>query len=72
MRNGMRLWVDQSLALLDALRIQKAHIVGNSMGGAIALHLLMEAPERFDRVVLMGPVGASHQMTPEIDRLWGF
>jgi|SRR5581483_2640067 2-hydroxymuconate-semialdehyde hydrolase len=71
MRNGMRLWVDQSLALLDALRIQKAHIVANSMGGAIALHLLMEAPERFDRVVLMGPVGAPHQMTPEIDRLWG-
>ncbi len=72
MRQWMRLWVDQSLALLDALGIQKAHMVGNSMGGAIALHLLMEAPERFDRVVLMGPIGAPHKITPEIDRLWGF
>ncbi|HLF26322.1 MAG TPA: alpha/beta hydrolase [Anaerolineae bacterium] len=72
MRNWMRLWVDQSLALLDALQIEKTHIVGNSMGGAIALHLMMEAPERFERVVLMGPIGAPHPITPELDRLWGF
>ncbi len=68
----MRLWVDQSLALLDARHVEKTHLVGNSMGGAIALHLLMEAPERFDRVVLMGSLGAPHKITPEIDRLWGF
>lgn len=72
MRNWMRLWVDQSLALLDALKIEKAHLVGNSMGGAIALHLLMEAPARFDRVVLTGSIGAPYKITPEIDRLWGF
>jgi 2-hydroxymuconate-semialdehyde hydrolase len=72
MRNWMRLWVDQCLALLDALKIDTAHLVGNSMGGAIALHLLMEAPERFGRVVLMGSVGVRYAITPEIDRLWGF
>ncbi len=72
MRNWMRLWVDQCLAMLDALNIEKAHLVGNSMGGAIALHLLMEAQERFGRAVLMGPIGAPHTLTPEIDRLWGF
>jgi 2-hydroxymuconate-semialdehyde hydrolase len=72
MRNWMRLWVDQSLAVLDALKTEKAHLVGNSMGGAIALHLLMEAPERFERVVLMGSIGAPHTITPELDRLWGF
>jgi 2-hydroxymuconate-semialdehyde hydrolase len=72
MRNWMRLWVDQCLAFLDALKLDKVHVVGNSMGGAIALHLLMEAPERFNRVVLMGPIGAPHTITPEIDRLWGF
>jgi 2-hydroxymuconate-semialdehyde hydrolase len=72
MRNWMRLWVDQCLAFLDALKLDKVHVVGNSMGGAIALHLLMEAPERFNRIVLMGPIGAPHTITPEIDRLWGF
>jgi 2-hydroxymuconate-semialdehyde hydrolase len=72
MRSWMRLWVDQCLALLDALNIAKAHLVGNSMGGAIALHLLMDAPDRFDKVVHMGPIGTPHTITPELDRLWGF
>lgn len=72
MRNWMRLWVDQCLEFLDALRIDKTHLVGNSMGGAIALHLLMKAPQRFGRVVLMGSVGGPHTITPEIDRVWGF
>jgi 2-hydroxymuconate-semialdehyde hydrolase len=72
MRAWMRLWVDQCLALLDSLNIEKAHLVGNSMGGAIALHLLMDAPERFDQIVHMGPIGTPHRITPALDRLWGF
>lgn len=72
MRAWMRLWVDQCLALLDALNIEKTHLVGNSMGGAIGLHLLMEAPDRFERVVHMGPIGTPGPITPELDRLWGF
>lgn len=72
MRRWMRLWIDQVLSLLDELQVQRTHLVGNSLGGAIALHLLMEAPERFDRVVLMGPVGAPCRLTPELDRIWGF
>jgi 2-hydroxymuconate-semialdehyde hydrolase len=72
MRAWMRLWVDQCVALLDALNLEKAHLVGNSMGGAIALHLLMDAPDRFHRVVHMGPIGTPHKITPALDRLWGF
>lgn len=72
MRSWMRRWVDQCLTLLDAQQLEKVHLVGNSMGGAIALHLMMEAPERFTRVVLMGSIGTPHQITPELDRLWGF
>lgn len=72
MRAWMRLWVDQCIALLDELKIEKAHLVGNSMGGAIALYLLMDAPERFSRVVHMGPIGTPHKITPALDRLWGF
>jgi len=72
MRAWVRLWVDQCLAFMDALGVEKAHLVGNSMGGAIALWLLMDAPDRFERVVLMGPIGTPHRITPELDRLWGF
>ena len=60
------------MALLDELKIEKVHLVGNSMGGAIALHLLMDAPDRFERVVHMGPIGTPHKITPALDRLWGF
>jgi 2-hydroxymuconate-semialdehyde hydrolase len=72
MHGWMRLWVDQCKALLDELKLEKAHLVGNSMGGAIALHLLMDAPDRFERVVHMGPIGTPHKITPALDRLWGF
>jgi 2-hydroxymuconate-semialdehyde hydrolase len=72
MRAWMRLWVDQCLSLMDELKIDKAHLVGNSMGGAIALWLLLDAPDRFGRVVLMGPIGTPHTITPDLDKLWGF
>jgi len=72
MRSWMRIWVNQCLAFLDELKIEKAHLVGNSLGGVIALNLLMESPERFDRAVLMGPIGTPHKITPGLDRLWGF
>jgi 2-hydroxymuconate-semialdehyde hydrolase len=67
---GMR--VEQTLGLMDHLGIKKAHIVGNSMGGAVTLHLLIEAPERFDKVMLMGPAGAPMTKTPELARLLSF
>jgi 2-hydroxymuconate-semialdehyde hydrolase len=57
---------------MDHFGIKKAHIVGNSMGGAVTLHLLIEAPERFDKVVLMGPAGAPMTRTPELARLMSF
>ncbi len=68
----MRLWIEQIIALLDRLKVSKAHLVGNSMGGAVALHLLTEWPDRFDRVVLMGPVGVPVRLTRELDLIWGF
>ena len=44
-------------ALLDALGIEHAHLVGNSYGGACALRLALDTPHRVDRLVLMGPGG---------------
>lgn len=43
--------------LLDALDIDTAHLVGNSYGGAAALRLALDAPQRIGRLVLMGPGG---------------
>ena len=43
--------------LLDALEVDKAHLVGNSYGGAAALRLALDRPDRVARLVLMGPGG---------------
>ncbi|MEU6259441.1 alpha/beta hydrolase [Streptomyces sp. NPDC047043] len=43
--------------LMDQLGLQRAHLVGNSYGGAAALRLALDAPDRVDRMVLMGPGG---------------
>jgi 2-hydroxy-6-oxonona-2,4-dienedioate hydrolase len=44
-----------AVSLLDALGIEKAAFVGNSMGGITTLRLATEYPERVSHVVTMGP-----------------
>ena len=66
-------WVKQMIELLDELGIEKAHVVGNSLGCSIALELLLEHPERFDKVVLMGPGGTPNtKLSTELARAKGF
>ncbi|MBF7730395.1 alpha/beta fold hydrolase [Pseudomonas sp. N040] len=45
------------LGLLDALQIKRAHVAGNSLGGACSLRMALEAPNRVSALVLMGPAG---------------
>jgi 4,5:9,10-diseco-3-hydroxy-5,9,17-trioxoandrosta-1(10),2-diene-4-oate hydrolase len=48
---------DMIRGLLDELGVQRAHLVGNSYGGAAALRLALDSPHRVDKLVLMGPGG---------------
>jgi pimeloyl-ACP methyl ester carboxylesterase len=41
--------------LLDALKIERADLIGNSMGGRISIELGLRAPERVGRIVLLSP-----------------
>lgn len=61
--------VQQVLDLMDALHIEQAHVVGNSLGGVVAMYLNLQAPERFDKVVLMGAGVMLSQPTPELAKL---
>lgn len=44
--------------LMDHLGIEKASLVGNSMGGATALCFAVDYPERLDKMILMGSGGS--------------
>jgi pimeloyl-ACP methyl ester carboxylesterase len=44
-----------SLALMDAMGIERPHLVGNSLGGRIALEVGFRAPDRIGRLALLAP-----------------
>lgn len=63
------------LGLLANLGIERAAVVGNSLGGACALRMALECPERISRLVLMGPGGIDTSRglpTPGLRRLFGY
>lgn len=66
------IWVAQLAALMDALDIDRAHIIGNSFGGAIALAMAIAHPDRVGKLVLMGAAGTAFPITDGLDRIWGY
>lgn len=49
--------VEHLAATMDALGITTAPIIAHSMGGAVAMGLVLRNPERVERLALFGPVG---------------
>ncbi len=48
--------------LLDALRIERATLIGNSMGGATSVNFAIDYSDRVDKLVLMGSGGGGQPM----------
>jgi pimeloyl-ACP methyl ester carboxylesterase len=69
---SVQTWANQVVGLLDALGLEKASIVGNSFGGAIALRVATQHPDRVERLVLMGSMGVDFPITEGLDRVWGY
>lgn len=55
--------------VMDALEIPRAHVAGNSLGGAVAWMLAVTHPQRVDRLVLLAPAGYPREQTPLVFRL---
>jgi pimeloyl-ACP methyl ester carboxylesterase len=47
------------IEIADSLGIEKAHIIGASYGGFIGTNLALYAPERVEKLVLIGPMGVT-------------
>ncbi len=65
-------WVSFAVNLLDALDIERAHLVGNSFGGALSLALAVRHPDRVGKLVLMGSAGLEFELTPGLEAVWGY
>ncbi|MSP42954.1 MAG: alpha/beta fold hydrolase [Alphaproteobacteria bacterium] len=50
--------------MLDELKIDKIHFVGNSLGGGTAMKFALDYPDRAGRLVLMGPGGSVPMFSP--------
>jgi len=50
--------------LLDALELERAHLIGNSLGGRVTLEVALRAPERVDRIALLAPSMAWRRKRP--------
>ncbi|MFI1865563.1 alpha/beta fold hydrolase [Streptomyces jumonjinensis] len=50
--------------LLSALGVERATLVGHSLGGAVAAQFAYQFPERTERLVLVGSGGIGRQVTP--------
>lgn len=59
-----------TVAAMDALSIPIAHVVGNSMGGAIAQELALLVPERVRSLVLSGTWCRSDPLFREVISTW--
>lgn len=69
---GRTAWTGHALALLDTLGIGTVDIIGNSMGGAIALSIAEERPQKVRRLVLMGSMGVAMALPGGLDAVWGY
>jgi pimeloyl-ACP methyl ester carboxylesterase/putative sterol carrier protein len=58
-------WFGESVVqLLDALELDRAHVIGNSLGGRVALEVGLRSPERVDRLALLAPSMAWRRKRP--------
>jgi proline iminopeptidase len=60
--------MDDAIAVLDGLGIERAWAVGHSWGGHLALHLAVAHPSRLLGVVAIDPLGAFLDVLAEFER----
>jgi pyruvate dehydrogenase E2 component (dihydrolipoamide acetyltransferase) len=53
------------LGFMDELGIERAHLVGHSLGGAVAVQMTLDAPDRVTAVTLIAPAGLGKEISQD-------
>src|SRR6266851_393651 len=69
---GRAAWTKHAVSVLDAVGIGQVDVIGNSMGGAVALAMAATRPAAIRRIVLMGSMGVAMAAPPGLDAVWGY
>jgi len=69
---GRTAWTEHALALLDELGVPQVDVIGNSMGGAIAMSLAVARPTAIRKIVLMGSMGVAMALPEGLEGVWRY
>jgi pimeloyl-ACP methyl ester carboxylesterase len=62
-------YLDDLVSLMDHVGLRSAHLVGQSMGGAICLHTALRHPDRVRSVTVVNPAGVTRLPYPRLAAL---
>lgn len=68
----VELWVQHLIGFIESVSDEPVYLVGNSMGGALALHVAYQRPDLVKKLILMGSVGIQYKISEGLDRVWGY
>lgn len=72
MEYNVEVWVQHLISFIETLNLAPLSIVGNSMGGALALQLAYRRPDLVKKLILMGSVGIRFPLSAGLDAVWGY
>lgn len=59
----LQLFTDKVYHALRAHGIERAHLIGNSLGGGVAIQMTLDHPEFAEKLILMAPGSVAEQMS---------
>lgn len=64
--DGWHTFLGDQLAVLDEVRIKTCHLLGSCIGPSYAFQLLKHSPGRFERCVMLQPIGLTKHTTEPV------
>lgn len=69
---GVETWTNHLINFVEVIGESKVHIIGNSLGGALALQIVHKRPDLVNKIVLMGAAALPFNITYGLDQVWGY